>query len=44
MATRSEPILVAPPARFSTTTCWPKISVSLPAITRAVKSVLPPGA
>src|SRR5215475_8918323 len=36
-------MLVAPPPRFSTTTCWPQISDSLPATTRAMASVPPPG-
>jgi hypothetical protein len=37
------PILVAPPPRFSITVCWPQISESLPATTRAIASVPPPG-
>src|SRR5262249_6856628 len=36
-------MLVAAPPRFSTTTCWPQISDSLPATTRAMASVPPPG-
>src|SRR5258707_11099325 len=42
-ATASVPILVAAPPRFSTPTCWPQISESLPATTRAIASVPPPG-
>jgi hypothetical protein len=42
-ATSSLPMIVPPPARFSTTTGWPRNSASLGAITRAEKSVPPPG-
>ena len=37
-------MLVAPPGRFSTITCWPNTSSACSAIARAVKSVLPPAA
>ena len=40
----SEPILVEPPGRLSTTNCCPRFSVNLAAMVRAVKSVLPPAA
>src|SRR5262245_46886289 len=36
-------MLAPPPPRFSTTICWPQISDSLPATTRAMASVPPPG-
>src|SRR5215468_2761423 len=36
-------MLVAPPPRFSTTTCWPHSSDSFPATMRAIASVPPPG-
>src|SRR5687768_1651957 len=36
-------MIVPPPARFSTTTGWPKNSESFGAMTRAEKSVPPPG-
>src|SRR5262245_47201758 len=36
-------MLAPPPPRFSTTICWPQMSDSFPATTRAMASVPPPG-
>ena len=43
-ATNSVPIMVAPPARFSMTICWPNCLVSSGLSSRARISVPPPGA
>ena len=43
-ATNSVPIMVAPPARFSMTICWPNCLVSSGLSRRARMSVPPPGA
>ena len=43
-ATSSAAMLVPPPGRFSTTTCWPHSFDSGSAMRRAATSVGPPGA
>lgn len=42
-ATEPVPIVLLAPARFSTTTGWPRFSASLGAILRSVRAVPPPG-
>src|SRR5262249_39912067 len=37
-------MLVPPPGLFSTMTCWPRRSLSQAAISRAIRSVVPPAA
>jgi len=42
-ATRAVPMLPLPPARLSTTNCWPSDLVNASASTRHIGSLLPPG-
>ena len=42
-ATASTPIMPPAPARFSTTTGWPSLSLMRGAMAREMRSALPPG-
>src|SRR5882757_3692457 len=43
LATTSMPMMVLPPPRFSTMTCWPRSAPNFSATTRPAVSVAPPG-
>jgi hypothetical protein len=43
LATSSMPMMVLPPPRFSTITCWPSSAVIFSATMRPAVSVAPPG-
>jgi hypothetical protein len=44
LATRLEPVMPPAPATFSTTTCWPRISLNRAAMMRPSVSTGPPAA